>query len=308
MSQGVGRPLAGSPPASAPPSAARVWWLAARPATLAASVAPVLAGTAVAVHEGSPRVLPGLGALLVAMAMQVGVNYANDYSDFVRGADRRRLGPLRAASSGVVGPKSVRNAAVAAFTLAALGGLAVSLATDWRLLIMGALAVAAGWLYTGGPRPYGYLGLGELFVFVFFGLFATVGTAYVELQRVPALAWLAGVATGCLACAILVLNNLRDIDTDREAGKNTLAVRLGRSRTRLLLAALLAVPFAMPVLALALGYAGATVLLPLITFWGAVAVFRASSSHQPAALVAALKGCARLELWFALAWTLGLVL
>jgi 1,4-dihydroxy-2-naphthoate polyprenyltransferase len=308
MSQGVERPLAGSPSASTHLPAARVWWLAARPATLAASVAPVLAGTAVAVHAGSPRVIPGLGALLVAAAMQVGVNYANDHSDAARGADRFRVGPLRAASSGVVSPKAVRNAAVAAFALAALGGLAVSLATDWRLVILGALAVAAGWLYTGGPRPYGYLGLGELFVFVFFGLFATVGTVYVELDRIPALAWLAGVATGCLACAILVLNNLRDIDTDREAGKNTLAVRLGRSRTRLLLAALLAAPFVVPVLALALGYAGAAVLLPLLTVWAAVGVFRASSSRQPAVLVAALKRSARLELWFALAWALGLVI
>jgi 1,4-dihydroxy-2-naphthoate octaprenyltransferase len=308
MTQGVGQPLAGLPSASAPRSAARVWWQASRPATLAASVAPVLAGTAVAVHEGSPRLLPGLGALLVAVAMQVGVNYANDYSDFVRGADRRRMGPLRAASSGVVAPKRVRAAGIAAFALAALGGLAVSLVTDWRLVILGALAVAAGWLYTGGPRPYGYLGLGELFVFVFFGLFATVGTAYVELQRVPALAWPAGIATGCLACAILVLNNLRDIATDREAGKRTLAVRLGRSRTRLLLAVLLAVPYGMPVLAFALGYAGAAVLLPLLTVGGAVGVFRASASHQPALLVGTLKRCAQLELWFALAWAVGLVL
>jgi 1,4-dihydroxy-2-naphthoate octaprenyltransferase len=245
---------------------------------------------------------------VVAIAMQLGVNYANDYSDFVRGTDSRRVGPLRAASSGLIGPKQVRNAAIAAFGLAAMGGLAVSLVTDWRLVILGALAVVAGWLYTGGPRPYGYLGLGELFVFVFFGLFATVGTAYVELQRVPALAWPAGVATGCLACAILVLNNLRDIDTDREAGKRTLAVRLGRPRTRLLLAVLLAVPYGMPILVLALGYAGAAVLLPLFTVLGAVGVFRASSSHQPPVLVGALKRCARLELWFALAWAAGLVL
>ena len=213
-------------------SPVRVWLLAARPATLGASVSPVVAGAAVAVHDHAFRAPLTLGALLVAVAMQVGVNYANDYSDHVRGADRRRVGPIRVASSGLVPPGQVRLAAVAAFTVAAAAGLAVSLATDWRLLILGALAVAAGWLYTGGPRPYGYLGLGELFVFVFFGLFAAAGATYVNELRVPPAAWTAGVATGCLACAILAINNLRDIATDTAAGKRTLAVRIGRSWTR----------------------------------------------------------------------------
>src|SRR4029077_19463092 len=182
------------------------------PATLAASVAPVLAGTAVAIHEGSIRPAAGFGALIVALAMQIGVNFANDYSDFVRGADTpRRVGPLRAAASGVVAPKQVRWAAVVAFGVAGVAGLALSLATDWRLLIVGAACLLAGWLYTGGPRPYGDLGLGELFVFVFFGLVATCGTVYVEALHVTLLAVLAGVAMGCLATAILVLNNLRDI-------------------------------------------------------------------------------------------------
>src|SRR5205085_8399109 len=140
---------------SAPPSRARVWWLAARPATLAASVSPVLAGTVIAVHDHHVRTLPGLGALVVAIAMQIGVNYANDYADFVRGADTpKRVGPLRAAASGAVKPGHVRSAAIAAFGVAAAVGLALSLATDWRLILVGALAVAAGWLYTGGPRPY----------------------------------------------------------------------------------------------------------------------------------------------------------
>src|SRR5439155_13413595 len=197
-----------------PPSRGRVWWMAARPATLAASVSPVLAGTAIAVHDHHVRTLPGLGALVVAVAIQVGVNYANDYADFVRGADSpKRVGPLRAAASGVVRPEHVRRAAIAAFAVAALVGLAISLTTDWRLVLLGALAVAAGWLYTGGPRPYGYMGLGEVFVFCFFGLFATAGTVYVNELRVPPAAWAAGCATGALACAILAINNLRDITT-----------------------------------------------------------------------------------------------
>src|SRR5256885_14185330 len=151
-------------------SPAGVWGPATRPATLAASVAPVLAGTAIAVHEGGLRWWAGIAALAVAVGMQVGVNLANDYSDHVRGADRQRVGPLRAASSGVIDPARVRWAAIAAFGVAAAAGVAVSLAVDWRLLLVGAACLLAGWLYTGGPRPYGYLGLGEVFVFVFFGL------------------------------------------------------------------------------------------------------------------------------------------
>src|SRR5256714_12384779 len=216
-----------------------VWWSAVRPATLAASVAPVLAGTAIAIHQGSIRPVAGLGALVVAVCMQLGVNFANDYSDHRRGADSpARVGPLRAASSGVVPPAQVRFAAIGAFGVAALVGVVLSIATAWRLLLVGAASLLAGWLYTGGPRPYGYLGLGELFVFVFFGLVATVGTVYVETGNVPAIAVLMGCGLGFLATAILVLNNLRDIETDAAAGKRTLATRLGRQRTLYLLAVL----------------------------------------------------------------------
>jgi 1,4-dihydroxy-2-naphthoate octaprenyltransferase len=292
-----------------PLSPARVWWLAARPATLAASVAPVLAGTAVAVHDGEARILPGLGALVVAIAMQLGVNYANDYSDFARGADGPgRVGPLRAAASGVIPPRQVRLAALACFGLAALAGLALSLATDWRLLLAGALAIAAGWLYTGGPRPYGYLGLGELFVFVFFGLVATLGTEYVQELRIAPLALLAGCATGFLACAILVLNNLRDVGTDAAAGKRTLAVRLGRGRTRALLVLLLAAALLCAPLALLLGYAGPFVLLPLLLAPVAVRVLRGAASSDPRELVTALKRTAVLEVWYALIFALGVLL
>ena len=228
-------------------SPARVWWLAMRPATLAASVAPVLAGTAVAVHEGGARPWAGIAALVIALAMQIGVNLANDYSDFVRGADTPlRIGPLRAAASGVVAPQRVKWAAIASFGVAGLVGLGLSLATDWRLLMVGAACLLAGWLYTGGPRPYGYLGLGELFVFVFFGLVATVGTVYVEELRVTPLAVLAGCGIGFMATAILILNNLRDIDTDAAAGKLTLATRIGRRRTLVLLLVVVVAAFTVP--------------------------------------------------------------
>jgi 1,4-dihydroxy-2-naphthoate octaprenyltransferase len=288
-------------------SPVRVWLLAARPATLGASVSPVVAGAAVAVHDHAFRAPLTLGALLVAVAMQVGVNYANDYSDHVRGADRRRVGPIRAASSGLVPPGQVSLAAVAAFTVAAAAGLAVSLATDWRLLILGALAVAAGWLYTGGPRPYGYLGLGELFVFVFFGLFAAAGTTYVNELRVPPAAWTAGVATGCLACAILAVNNLRDIATDAAAGKRTLAVRIGRSWTRRLIAVLFAVALLAPLAAALAGWVPRLAALPVILVTMVVPVARSTASTEPRELVGALKRAALIEVWWALLWTVGLL-
>ncbi|MGZ6300446.1 MAG: 1,4-dihydroxy-2-naphthoate polyprenyltransferase, partial [Candidatus Limnocylindria bacterium] len=245
-----------------PLSSTRVWWSAVRPATLAASVAPVLAGTAIAVQQGGARWWPGVGALVVALGMQLGVNFANDYSDHVRGADNpARVGPVRAASSGVVAPAQVRMAAIASFGVAGVAGLLLSLAIDWRLLIAGAACLLAGWLYTGGPRPYGYLGLGEVFVFVFFGLVATAGTVYVEAGRVTPLVLLFGCALGFLACAILVLNNLRDIDTDRSAGKRTLATRIGRKWTRRLLLALVCGAFAVPVAVFLLKLAPVTVML-----------------------------------------------
>jgi 1,4-dihydroxy-2-naphthoate polyprenyltransferase len=290
-----------------PPSRARVWWTATRPATLAASVSPVLAGTAIAVHDHAVRTLPGLGALVVAIAMQIGVNFANDYSDHVRGTDRRRVGPLRAASSGVVPPEHVKRAAIAAFSLAAVVGVVISLATDWRLLLVGALAVAGGWLYTGGPRPYGYIGLGELFVFVFFGLFATVGTVYVHELRIPPAAWVAGVATGCLACAILALNNLRDITTDAAAGKRTLAVRIGAAWTRRLIGALLAVALLAPLVAGLTGWVPRFAALPVLVVTMVPPVMRAAASSEPRDLIGALQRVAVIEVWWALLWTLGLL-
>ena len=290
-------------------SATRVWWSAVRPATLAASVAPVLAGTAVAIHQGGARWWAGLAALIVAIALQLGVNFANDYSDFVRGADTKRVGPLRAASSGVVAPVQVRWAAIAAFGVAAIVGLALSLAVDWRLLIVGAACLLAGWLYTGGPRPYGYLGLGEIFVFLFFGLVATVGTAYVETGHITTLSVLLGCGIGFLATAILVLNNLRDIDTDAAAGKRTLATRLGRERTRLLLLVLVAAAFAVPIVVFMTKLASVTVMavhfgIPIAS----VPVRTAFATTSPPELVKALRRMAVAELAYALLFTLGILL
>ncbi len=292
------------------PSPARVWWLALRPATLAAAVAPVLAGTAVAVHEGGARPWAGLAALVIAVALQIGVNLSNDYSDFVRGADTpERVGPLRASASGVVAPDRVKWAAVAAFAVAGIVGLALSLATDWRLLFVGAACLLAAWLYTGGPRPYGYMGLGELFVFIFFGLVATIGTVYVQELRITPLAVLAGCGIGFLATSILVLNNLRDIETDAVAGKRTLATRIGRRLTLILLLVLVCGAFAVPIVMLATRLAGITIMamhfgIPI----AAVPVRTAFATRNGPELVGALKRMAGAELAYALLMTLGLLL
>jgi 1,4-dihydroxy-2-naphthoate octaprenyltransferase len=291
-------------------SPARVWWLALRPATLAAAVAPVLAGTAVAVHESGSRPLAGIAALVIALALQIGVNLANDYSDFVRGADTaERVGPLRASASGVIAPERVKWAAVAAFAVAGVTGLMLSLATDWRLLFVGAACLLAAWLYTGGPRPYGYMGLGELFVFIFFGLVATVGTAYVQELRVTPLAILVGCGIGFLATAILVLNNLRDIETDAAAGKRTLATRIGRGPTLILLLVLVCAAFAVPIVILVTRLAGVTIMamhfgIPI----AAVPVRTAFATRSGPQLIGALKRMAATELAYALLMTLGLLL
>jgi len=209
------------------------WVEGARPRTLPAALAPVLAGSAVAWFEqGFVPLLAGL-ALVVALALQVGVNYANDYSDGIRGTDSARVGPLRLVGSGVATPGHVRAAAFACFGVAAVAGVAVVLLTGhWWLLAVGAAAIAAAWYYTGGSRPYGYLGLGELFVFIFFGLVAVTGTVYIQLGLVTQATWWTAIAIGALACAILVANNLRDLEGDRAVGKRTLATRLGDAGTR----------------------------------------------------------------------------
>ncbi len=198
-----------------------------------AAVVPVAVGAAAAVGEPADVVWWRVAAaLVVSLALQIGVNYANDYSDGVRGTDDVRVGPTRLVASGLASPSEVRKAALLSFGVAAVAGLAIALSTSLVLLLVGAAAIAAGWFYTGGPKPYGYLGLGEVFVFVFFGLVATAGTTYAAIESVTALSLVMGSAVGSLACALLVINNLRDIPTDREVGKKTLAVRLGDRRTR----------------------------------------------------------------------------
>jgi 1,4-dihydroxy-2-naphthoate polyprenyltransferase len=242
------------------------WLAGARPRTLPAAVSPVLAGTGVAAHAGGAVWWKALLALVVAVALQVGVNYANDYSDGIRGTDADRVGPLRLVGSGIAPPRSVKAAAFAAFGVAMVAGLVLAVTTAWWLVLVGAVAILAAWFYTGGSTPYGYRGLGEVMVFVFFGLVAVLGTTYVQLESLPASAWCAAVGVGSLACGILVANNLRDIPTDRVSGKRTLAVVLGDGRTRALYALLLAVALvALALLAVAttpLALLGLVFLLP----------------------------------------------
>ena len=228
----------------------RDWVAGARPRTLPASLAPVIAGTAAVARPGYGW---GQGviwwrlamALVVALALQVGVNFANDYSDGLRGADdERRVGPRRLVGSGLARPAAVRRAAVLAGLVAGAAGVALAAAAGWWLLAAGAACLAAGWFYSGGRRPYGYRGWGEVAVFVFFGLVAAVGGAYVQVEALTLRSFWVGAGCGCLSCALLVVNNLRDIRGDAAAGKRTLAVRMGASRTRLLYAVLVAGGFA----------------------------------------------------------------
>ncbi len=234
---------------------AEEWIAGSRPRTLPAALAPVLAGTAIAHFERGAVWWKAALALVVALALQVGVNYANDYSDGIRGTDAERVGPMRLVGSGRATPRSVLAAAGIAFAVAAAAGLVLAASTTWWLVAIGAASIVAAWFYTGGSRPYGYLALGEVMVFVFFGLVAVVGTTYVQLERTPVGAWYAAVGVGALACAILVVNNLRDIPTDREVGKRTLAVLLGDHRTRVLYAGLVLVA------------AGAAVAVAATTTW-----------------------------------------
>jgi 1,4-dihydroxy-2-naphthoate octaprenyltransferase len=219
----------------------REWIAGARPRTLPAAIVPVVVGVAVVKATGAVSWWRAGLALVVSLAIQVGTNYANDYSDGVRGTDRDRVGPLRLTATGLATPHAVRNAAFTSFGLAAVAGLVVALSTSPFVLVAGAAAIAAGWFYTGGRHPYGYAGYGELFVFVFFGLVAVIGTVYVAGRHIPAIAWYAAVPVGANTVALLVVNNLRDIPTDAATGKRTLAVRVGAPATRWFYVSLLVV-------------------------------------------------------------------
>jgi len=215
------------------PGGPGLWLAGARPRTLPVSAAPVVVGTCAAFQIADTVIWwRAIAALIVALALQVGVNYANDYSDGVRGTDAERRGPVRLVGSGLASPEAVKMAAALAFLVAAVAGLVLSLAVDPWLLLIGVAALGAGVLYTGGPRPYGYSGLGELMVLVFFGFVATCGSAYVQIERVPATAWWGSLVVGLPTVAVLLANNIRDIPTDVVAGKRTLAVRLGPIRSR----------------------------------------------------------------------------
>ncbi len=273
------------------------WVQAARLRTLPASVVPVAVGTAVAAADGRVVAWRAALAAVVALALQVGTNYANDYSDGVRGTDERRVGPARLVASGLASPEAVKRAALAAFLAAAGAGFALAAAVSWWLLAVGAASIAAGWLYTGGPRPYGYAGLGELFVFVFFGLVATVGTAYVQAERITALAVLAAVPVGLLAVALLVVNNLRDLGGDAAAGKRTLAVRIGAPATRATYAACVLAPFGLAGGVAAYGRPWAAVALIGLPF-AVVPVRAVLAGADGRDLVAVLGATGRLQLVF----------
>lgn len=300
------------------------WIIGARLRTLPAAVVPVALGAACAVGvaqgqgwwtsgggEGpadsiSVQWLNVVAALIVSLALQVGVNYANDYSDGVRGTDDVRVGPTRLVASGLVPARQVKLAAYAAFGVAAVFGLAVAVSTSLWLLAVGVAAIAAGWFYTGGPKPYGYMGLGEIFVFVFFGLVATVGTTYVAVETITPLSVLIGSAAGALACALLVINNLRDIPTDREVGKKTLAVRLGDKKTRWLYVILIDLAFVLVIVA---AFDRPTALIGLVAIPLAMkpcrAVFEGATGTS---LIDVLAGTGKLQLAFGAATTLGLAL
>jgi 1,4-dihydroxy-2-naphthoate octaprenyltransferase len=280
------------------------WLLGARPRTLPASVVPVVVGTGAAVAYGSAVWWRALLAGLVALSLQVGVNYANDYSDGVRGTDASRVGPLRLVASGVASPGAVKRAALAAFVVAGAAGLALAAVAGWWLVAVGLACVLAAWTYTGGPKPYGYVGLGEPAVFIFFGLVATVGTAYVQTGELTALEVLAAVPVGLLAVALLVVNNLRDIPGDSVVGKKTLAVRLGPVATRRLYAGCVlgAVALAAPI-ALIRPWA----LLALGAFAAAVPPVRqVAGGAQGPALVPVLGATGRAQLMFGLLLAIGL--
>ncbi len=282
------------------------WLAGARPRTLPLAIAPVAVGTAAATVDASFR--PGRAALAaaVAIALQVGVNYANDYSDGVRGTDADRRGPMRLTASGVAAPAAVRRAAWCALALAAMVGGGLALVVDPRLLALGAVAIAAAWGYTGGRRPYGYSGFGELAVLAFFGFAACAGSAYVQHRTVPAAAWWGSLAVGLPACAVLMANNIRDIEGDAIAGKRTLAVRLGRRAARGLFVAGLGVAL-LAVIPIAVQEPSA--LLALIAAPLAITPARVvMRSEQPLELVGALIGTVRFTIALAALLTAGLVL
>jgi 1,4-dihydroxy-2-naphthoate octaprenyltransferase len=283
--------------------------LAARPKTLPAALAPVLVGTAVAYGVGGFRAGPALAAALGALLLQVGSNLANDVYDFERGADREgRTGPLRVTQAGLLSPGQVRAGMAVVFGAAILVGLYLTAVAGWPVIVIGLSAIAAAIAYTGGPYPLGYNGLGELFVLLFFGFAAVCGTAFVQAGYVPTQAWPAGFAAGCLTTAILVVNNVRDIEQDRISGKRTLPVRFGREWGVAEFIGLVAVSFLLPSLLVAAGRAPRTLLLVLVAAPLAVPLVRSLREERGPALNRTLAGTARLLLVWSVLYSAGLVL
>jgi 1,4-dihydroxy-2-naphthoate octaprenyltransferase len=285
----------------------RLWLLAARPRTLPAAVAPVLVGTALAGAEDVFRALPFVAALIGSTFIQVGTNLSNDYSDARRGADTEdRLGPVRVTAGGLMPPRRVLIGTYVAFGVAVAAGLYLAAVSGWELLVVGIASILAGVLYTGGPRPYGYEGLGEFFVFFFFGVVAVAGSYFVQTEDVRWEALALGVPVGLLAAAILVVNNVRDVDTDRRAGKGTLAVKLGRERARVLFTAMVVVSFLVP--PLLVPALSAWVLLPLAALPLAPPLIRTVSTRTDGpALNGALAGAGRLLAVYSLLLAVGVL-
>jgi 1,4-dihydroxy-2-naphthoate octaprenyltransferase len=285
---------------------AREWLAGTRPRTLPAAVVPVLIGSGVALGYDRFSWWRALLALVVALALQVGVNYANDYSDGVRGSDERRVGPVRLVAAGLAPPRHVLFAAFAFFFVAGAAGLVLAAVTSWWLLAVGAACIAAAWFYTGGPRPYGYNGLGEIFVFLCFGVVAVAGTAYVQMTSFSWLGLAASVPAGLLACALLMVNNLRDIRTDTVAGKRTLAVMLGDGRSRLAYVLTLLAPFG--VAALLAFYRPLTLITALALPLARPPVRAVRAGASGPALIKTLGQTGRLQLAFGIVFTIGLAI
>lgn len=279
-----------------------VWVTGARIRTLPAAIAPIFVASALAGADF--QLLPALLALLVSLSLQVGVNYANDYSDGVRGSDDNRVGPVRITARGLASPAAVKRAAFISFFIASLAGLALSAMSSWWLIAVGIFSIAAAWGYTGGKKPYGYMGLGEVFVFIFFGLVATVGTYYVQTEKITGSAILAGTIVGFLACAILVINNIRDRALDSEVGKKTLAVRIGDQKSRFLYSALIVSPFI-----LAAGFGTPWTMLTLVALPRAISILRALwTGALGRTLIPLLAKTGELQILFCLALSLALIL
>jgi len=279
-----------------------IWVSGARPRTLPAAIAPVLVASALAGSAFNP--VTAALALLVSLSLQIGVNYANDYSDGIRGTDNDRIGPSRITAGGLAKPSHVKSAAFISFGVAAVAGLGLAITTSWWLIAVGAISIAAAWGYTGGKNPYGYMGLGEIFVFIFFGLVATVGSFYVQAEEITAQSILAGVIVGSLACAILVINNIRDRAKDEVVGKRTLAVRLGDKRSRIFYSVLVTAPYL-----LATGFGTPWVALTIVTLPMTISIVRSLwSGIQGVDLIALLGKTGKLQILFSLALSLALIL